>query len=114
MTVVEDSTKTTRTLCICFPISMILALVLNGCFFQQAIANRPVLALVEQSKWHLAKQSLQRSLNNQILDYKAVLDLCQNEMMLIRFFVICKESMISVENLKIEKWYEHGDTVVTI
>ena len=83
--VVQDSTKTTRTLWICVPIRMILV------------------------KRHAAKQSLQRSLNNQILDYKAMLDLCENEMMLIKFFRICKESMISVENL--ERWYECGDTV---
>ena len=77
---------------------------LNGCFLQQAIANLPVM--VEQLKPHVAKQSLQRSLNNQILDYKAILDLCENEMMSIKFFGICKESMISVENLEIEKWNE--------
>ena len=82
---------------------MILVLVLNGCFLQQTIANLPVMALVEQLKRHVAKRSLQRSLNNQILDYKAILDLCENEMMSIKFFGICKESMISVENLEIEK-----------
>ena len=60
----EDSTKTTRTLWICVPISMILVLVLNGCFLQQVIANLPVMALMEQLKGHVAKQSLQRSLNN--------------------------------------------------
>ena len=48
------------------------------------------------------------SLNNQILDYKTILDLCENEKMLIKFFGICKESMISVENLEIEKWHEGG------
>ena len=37
-------------------------------------------------------------------------DLCENEIMLIKFFEICKESMISVENLEIEKRYESGDT----
>ena len=68
-------------------------------------------ALVEQLKQHVAKQSLQRSLNNQILDYKAILDFCENEMTPIKFFGICKEGMISVENLEIEKWYEGGDTV---
>ena len=57
-------------------------------------------------KRHVAKQSLQRFLNNKILDYKAILDLCENEMMSIKFFGICKESMISVENLEIEKWNE--------
>ena len=60
------------------------------------------MALVEQLKRHVAKRSLQSSLNNQILDYKAMLDLCENEMKSIKFFEICKRSMISVENLEIE------------
>ena len=85
---------------------MILVLVLNGCFLQQAITNLHVMALVEQLKRHVAKRSFQWFLNNQILDYKAILDLCENEMMSIKFFGICKESMISVENLEIEKWNE--------
>ena len=75
---------------------MILVLVLN----ELAL---PVMALVEQLKRHIAKRSLQRPLNNKILDYKVVLDLCENEMMSIKFFGICKESMISLENLEIEK-----------
>ena len=61
------------------------------------------MALVEQLKQHVAKRSLQRSLNNQMLDYKAILNLCENEMMSVKFLGICKESMISVENLDIEK-----------
>ena len=69
------------------------------------------MALVEQLKLHVAKGSLQRSLNNQILDYKAILDLCENEIMSAKFFWISKDSMISVENLETEKWYEGGDTV---
>ena len=52
------------------------------------------MAFVEELKRHVAKWSLQRSLNNQILDYKAILDLCEDEMMSIKFFGICKESMI--------------------
>ena len=102
----EDSTETTITLCknVSVPISMILVLVLNELVL-------PVMALVEQLKWHVTKQSLQRSLNNQILDYKAILDLCENEMMSINFFGICAESIIIVENLEIEKWYEGGETV---
>ena len=63
----------------------------------------PVMALVEQLKRHVAKRILQRFLNNQILDYKAILDLCENEMMSIKFFGICEENMISVENLETEK-----------
>ena len=35
----EGITKTTRALWICVPINMILVLVVNGCFLQQAIAN---------------------------------------------------------------------------
>ena len=80
-------------------------------FLQQAIANLPVIALVEQLKWHVAKQRLQSSLSNQILDYKAILDLYENEILPIKFFGICKESIISVKNLQIKKWYEGEDTV---
>ena len=85
---------------------MILVLMLNELVL-------PVMTQVEQLKrQYVAKWSLQRSLNNQILDYEAVLDLCENEMMSIKFFGICKESMISVEHLEIEKWYECEDTVL--
>ena len=102
----EDSTKPTRTLWknVFVPISMILVLVLNELVLS-------VMALVEQLKQHVAKRSLKRYLNNQILDYTAILDLRENEMISIRFFGICKESIISVENLEIEKWYEGRDTV---
>ena len=102
----EDSTKITWTLLkkVCVPINTILVLVLNELVL-------PVMALVEQLKLHVAKGSLQKSLNNQILDYKTILDLCENKMMSTKFFWICKESMISVENLETEKWYEGGDTV---
>ena len=82
----EDSTKTARASWICILISMIWVLVLNGCFLQQAIANPPVMALVEQLKRHLAKQNLQRSLINQILDCKAIVGLCENKMKSITFF----------------------------
>ena len=103
----EDSTETTITFCknVSVPISMILVLVLNELVL-------PVMALVEQLKQHLSKKSLQKSLNYQILDYKVILDLCGNEIMSIKFFGICKESMISVENLEIEKWYESENTLL--
>ena len=102
----DDTTKTTRTLWknVCVPISMIFVLLLNELVL-------PVMALVEQLKWRVAKQRLWKSLNNQVLDYKAVLDLCKNELMSIKFFGACKEKIISVENLEIEKWYEGRDTV---
>ena len=92
----KDSTKTTRTLWtnVCVSIGMILVLVLNKLVL-------PVMALVEQLKRHIGKRSLQRPLNNKILDYKVVLDLCENEMMSIKFSGTCKESMISVEILRL-------------
>ena len=68
-----------------------------------AIASLPVIALLEQLKLDLAKQGLQRTLNNQVSDYKAIRDLCENEIISIQFFGICKESIISVENLETEK-----------
>ena len=83
----KDSRKTRRTLTknVCVSISMILVLVQN-----QLVLF--VMALVEHLKQHVVKRSLQRSLNNQILDYNAILDLCENEMMSIKSFGICKES----------------------
>ena len=98
LTVVEDITKTTRILWknVCVPISLILVLVLNELGF-------PVVVLVEQLKWHVVKRNLQRSLNNQILDYKAILDLYENKMMSIMFFGVCKVNTISAENMEIEK-----------
>ena len=71
---------------------MILVLVLNGCFLQQTITNLPVMVMVEQLKWHVAIRSLQRSLNNQILDYKAILDLCENEIMLIKVLQVVRRT----------------------
>ena len=84
---------------------MILVLVLN-----ELVPS--VMVLLEQLKRYVAKRSLQMSLSNQILDYKAILDLYKNEMMSLKLFGICKESMISVESLEIERWYEGGDTVL--
>ena len=68
-------------------------------FLHQAIANLPVMALVEHLKQNVAMKILQRSLNNQTSDYEAILDFFENEMMSIKFFCNFKESTISVENL---------------
>ena len=61
-------------------------------------------------KRHAAKRSLQRPLNNQILDYRAVLEVCQEEMKSIIFFGIDKEDMVEVRE-KMEKRFEDGKTV---
>ena len=67
--------------------SMILVLVLTGCFLQQAIYESPCDGVDGAVKRQVAKRSLQRSLNNQTSHYKTMLDLCENEMMSINFFL---------------------------
>ena len=64
LTIVEDSTKTTRTSWkdVCVLISMILVLVLNKLVL-------PVMELGEQIKRHLAKRSLRRFLINLIISF---------------------------------------------
>ena len=47
-------------------------------------------------KRHVAEWNSETSLDHQILDYKLMLDLCENEVISITFFEICNESMISV------------------
>ena len=72
-------------------------------FFATSYCKCPCDGIGGAVKQRVAKRSFQRSFNNQILDYKAMLDLCEHEMMPTTFFGICKESMISVENIEIEK-----------
>ena len=61
-------------------------------------------------KCHAAKQSLQRPLNNQILDYRVVLEVCQEEMKSIIFFGNDKEVMVEVRE-KMEKRFKDGKMV---
>ena len=44
-------------------------------------------------KCHAAKRSLQRTMNNQILDYQDMLNVCEEEMSKIKLFGISKETM---------------------
>ena len=75
--------------------SIIFVLVLNELLL-------PVIALAEQLKRHAAKRSIQMFLNNQILDYKPILDLCENEMMSIKFleFVRREWSVLRILRLR--------------
>ena len=100
--VVEDNTKTARALRICVPIRITWVSLLNWCFLQQAIENLPV-------KRHAAKQSLQRSLNNQILDLQIHVRFMWKWNDVDQVFWNLNERLISAEN--IEKWYEGWDTV---
>ena len=69
--------------------------------FQLATGNHHVMELV--LRW-----SLQRPLNNQVLDYCAVLEVWQEEMKSIIFFGIDKEEMFEVRE-KMEKRFEDGN-----
>ena len=64
LTVVEDSTKTIRTLWICISISIVLVLMINGCFFGTSYCKSLCGGIGRAVKRHVAKWSLQRSLNN--------------------------------------------------
>ena len=64
-------------------------------------------------KAHVAKRSLQRPFNNQILDYKAMLDLCENEMMSIKLFGIWKERLSVLKILRLEMIWRWGHLSVT-
>ena len=72
-------------------------------FFTTNYYKYPCDSIGGAVKRHVAKQRLQMSLNSQTLDYKAMIALFENEIMSIKFFGICKESMISINNLEIEK-----------
>ena len=61
-------------------------------------------------KRYVAKRSLQRPLNNQILDYKAFIELCKEEIKGITFFDISQSRMTDVrESLKIR--FSKGKTI---
>ena len=74
---------------------MILVLVLNGCFFATSYCKSPCDAVGGTGEMTCSQakppnvivyKCLQMSLNNQILDYRVMLDLCENEMMSIKIF----------------------------
>ncbi len=64
-------------------------------FFATSHRKSPCDGIGGSVKRHAAKRSLQRPLNNQILDYRAMLEVCQ-EMDAIKFCATSKESMEDV------------------
>ena len=78
-------------------------------FFATSHRKSPCEGIGGAVKHHDAKRSLQRPLNNQILDYCVVLEVCQ-EMKSIIFFGIDKEDMVEVRE-KMEKRFEDGKMV---
>ena len=78
-------------------------------FFATSHRKSPCEGIGGAVKHHDAKPSLQRPLNNQILDYCAAVEVCQ-EMKSIIFFDIDKEDMVEVRE-KMEKRFEDAKTV---
>ena len=61
-------------------------------------------------KCHDAKRSLPRPMNNQILVYKDMFNVCEEEMSKIKFFGISKETMDEVRK-SLEERFSRGNTV---
>ena len=79
-------------------------------FFATSHGKSPCDGIQDSVKRHAAKRNLQRLKNNEILDYKAVLEVCQAEMKSIVFFGIDKEDMVVVRE-RMEKRFEVGKTI---
>lgn len=78
-------------------------------FFATSHGKSPCDGIGGSVKRHVAKRSLQRPLNNQILDYKAMLEVCL-EMSAIKFFDISMETMEEVRKF-LEARFARGNTV---
>ena len=71
------------------------------CFFATSHGKSPSDGIGCTVKRLVGKRSLQRSLKNQILDYKSMIDLCREEINEIVFFYISHLEMINIcENLQ--------------
>ena len=79
-------------------------------FFATSHGKLPCDGIGGAVKRHAAKRSLQRPLNNLILNYRAMLEVCQEEMKSIIFFGVSKEDMLEVR-AQMEKRFEEGKTV---
>ena len=99
--VVVGNIKISRTSLMYVPIKRSFPSKQSGFSFQLATGNHHAMELV--LRW-----SLQRPLNNQVLDYCAVLEVWQEEMKSIIFFGIDKEEMFEVRE-KMEKRFEDGN-----
>ena len=65
-------------------------------FFATSHGKSPGDGIGGSVKRHAAKRSLQRPMNNQILDYQTMLNVHKEEMSKITFFGISKETMDEV------------------
>ena len=79
-------------------------------FFATSHGKSPCDRIGGSVKHHAAKRSLQRPMNNQILDYQAMLNVCEEEMSKIKFFGISKETIDEVHK-SLEEQFSRGNTV---
>ena len=79
-------------------------------FFATSHDKLPCDGTAGSVKHYAAKRSLQRPMNNQILDYQAMLNVCEDEISKIKIFGISKETMDEVVK-SLEEWFSRGNTV---
>lgn len=79
-------------------------------FFATSHGKSPCDGIGGTVKRKMARTSLQRPVNDQILTFQAVEKFCQEELQTIVFFSIYKEDMVAVRET-MDKRYAEGDTV---
>ena len=79
-------------------------------FFPTSHGRSPCDRIDGSVKCHAAKRSVQRPMNNQILDYQAMPNVWEEEMSKIKFFGISKQTMNEVRK-SLEEWFSRGNTV---
>ena len=79
-------------------------------FFATSHSKSPCDRICGLVKHHAAKRSLQRPMKYQILDYQAMLNVCEEEVSQIKFSGIRKETMGGVRKSLVER-FSRGNTV---
>ena len=79
-------------------------------FFATSHGKAPCDGIGGSVKHPTAKRSLQRPVNNQILDYQAMLNVWEEEMSKIKLFGISKETVDEVRR-SLEEWFSGANTV---
>ena len=79
-------------------------------FFATSHGKSPCDVIGGSVKCHAAKRSLEGPMNNQVLDYQAMLNAWEEEMRKIRFFGISKETMDEVRK-SLEERFSGRNTV---
>ena len=94
---VGESIKITKTSWICLH-KQYFGLDVERNFFATSHDKSPCDGIGGSVKRHATKRSFQRPMNNQILDYQVMLNVCKEEMSKIKFFGISKETWVKCIN----------------